>query len=218
MAEELLRIKARTFTSVALAGATTPALADGPLQGPATWLWDVTTQNGDAIVEPGETATVTISMLIEPDPGSPPNAMIAAAVFDTLAATSSGHIVGWKVLNFLEELTGDLTTTDGVNLFDTHAGQLSVQYQTLDNPVDVFTFDWQPNEYAPLTEIYTTHSRLDDQEHVAIVWEYVDHPGKDGLTAVYPITEAEISISVIPTPATSLLLAAAAAPRPRRRN
>ena len=182
MAEELLRIKARTFTSVALAGATTPALADGPLQGTATWLWDVTTQNGDAIVEPGETATVTISMLIEPDPGSPPNAMIAAAVFDT------------------------------------HAGQLSVQYQTLDNPVDVFTFDWQPNEYAPLTEIYTTHSRLDDQEHVAIVWEYVDHPGKDGLTAVYPITEAEISISVIPTPATSLLLAAAAAPRPRRRN
>jgi hypothetical protein len=58
-----------TFVAV-LGGPGVPA-ALGQDEFLATWLWDVTTQNGDAIVEPGETATITLSIDFTPNVGEP---------------------------------------------------------------------------------------------------------------------------------------------------
>jgi hypothetical protein len=202
------------FAPVTLLAAT-PALADGPLQGTATWLWDIATQDGDALVEPGETATVTLSLFMEPDANV--NAIISAAIFDTIAANRSGQILGWEVLNCLDDLTGDLTTTDGVNLFNTTAGQLTVQYLTLDNPAEVFAFEWRPLEYVPQVESYTTDSGVKDEPHTVYVWEYIDHPG-NAQPYLYPVAEAQISITVVPAPpAAILMLSALAATRRRSR-
>jgi hypothetical protein len=187
---ELTMIR-RTIALLAAAGAARAALADGT----ATWLWEVTTQDGDRLVEPGETATVTLSLLMESFDFE--HAIIAAAIFDTLGddGAANGHIADWEVLNGLDGLTGDLTTTDGVSLFNTNAGQLSIEVFTTDNPVAVLTFQWQPLVSADFDVGYTTHSELFDLPHTVVVWEYDEHAHEAEEAVVYPVVEAAITFS-----------------------
>jgi hypothetical protein len=193
--------------SLAIALTATPTLADGPLQGTATWLYDVTTQDGDAIVEPGETAFVTLSILMEPDADQ--GVALAATIFDVLAEDDQGAILGWEYHNCLECLTGDLATTDGVSIFNINAGQLTAQTQpfTIDNPADVFTFEWQPAEYQPRDVAFTTKSYAQGRPSILYVWEWPD--GKDWHDAdakTYPVNEAAITFTVVPAPASMLPL------------
>lgn len=204
-----------TRLPLAMLAFTAPALADGT----ATWLWDVTTQNGDAIVEPGETATVTLSLLMEPDPGFGPWVAISATVFDVLGddAAAKGSILGWEYHNDLDQLTGDLATSDGVSIYNVQGGQLTALGGPFsgDNPIDVFSFDWAPDEDGPFTATYVTNSvYLDQLVHEVIVWEGTDI--EDALAVTYPVAEASISIMVIPAPAAAVVLAAAFVPRRRR--
>jgi len=190
-----MRLRYLTGTLAALAGAA-PALADGT----ATWLWDVTTQDGDAIVEPGETATVTLSLLMEPFPGEAESEAISAAIFDTLgdAGAYKGQILDWQILNDLDNLTGDLTTTDGSSLYNTNAGQLTVFTGpfTSDNPVDVLQFEWMPVESGAFEVGYLTDSYTEGA-HTVRVWEFNDD---DAESVVYPVSEAMIEFSVVPGP------------------
>lgn len=196
-----------------LAALTSPALADGV----AYWLYDVKTPGGDSIVEPGETATVTLSLLMEPDPGFGPFVAIAATVFDVLGddAAANGHILGWEYHNALDQLTGDQATSDGVSIFNVQAGQLTTFGPfSSDNPIDVLTFEWAPVEDGPFTATYNTRSVYKDHLfHEVAVWEGED---KDSAKAVhYPVAEAAISITVVPAPPAALL-ALIACRRPRR--
>jgi len=202
-----------TRFTIALFGAATPALADGT----ATWLWDVETQDGDAIVEPGETATVTLSLLMEPEEGF--DCALSASIIDCLGGTNAdaGTIVGWDYAGHLNELTGDLATTDGVNILNLHAGQLTAQTQpfVIDNPLEVYFFEWQPNEYVPLEVAYSTSSHTVGDGAV-YVWEWPD--GKDwhdSDSVLYPVTEAAIQFTVVPTPPLLLLFAIFTVPRHR---
>jgi len=138
---------------IALAGIATtaaPALAQEDLFG--TFVWEVATLDGDAIVEPGETAEVTILLDLTPDviTGDGFGVWgIAALIVDTLAGpgAANGHILGWRANINLTWLTGDLTTTDGVSLFNSNFGQWS-QWPCLapepGDPSFLLTFDWQP--------------------------------------------------------------------------
>ena len=202
--------------AIAVLAASTPTHADGRLQGTATWLYDVTTQNGDAIVEPGETASITLSLLMEPnDPDD--YVAIAVTIFDTIGGDGAdmGFILGWEVLNYLDQLTGDLTTTDGVSLYNTNAGQLTVFTGpfTGANPVDVLTFEWAPHEYVHFDVNYATISDIEGQQ-IVVVWEGENW---DVVTAVdYPVTEAAISFAVVPAPPAALALLLATAITRRR--
>ena len=197
--------------TLAILALTTPTLADGT----ATWLWDVTTQDGDTIVEPGETASVTLALLMEPSPGGGPWVGLGAAIFDTIGmrGADQGHIAGWTIHNDLSDLIGDQTTTDGVSLFGTEAGQVNTFGPFVsDNPIDVITFEWVPDTLAPLDVAYQTVSAIENV-HVVLVYEGEDK--ESALATFYPVTEAAITFTVVPTPPTLLLLAIFTLPRRR---
>jgi hypothetical protein len=199
--------------AIMLALSASPAFGDAI----ASWLWTVTTQDGDSIVEPRETATVTLSLLMQADDERVDEA-IAFAIFDTLGGPGAelGHILGWEVLEDLDGLTGDLTTTDGVSLYNTNAGQLKTLGTgpfTSANPVDVLTFEWAPHEYVHFDVNYATISDIEGQQ-IVVVWEGENW---DVVTAVdYPVTEAAISFAVVPAPPAALALLLATAITRRR--
>jgi hypothetical protein len=148
-----------------------PALALG--QGEATWLWSVSTQDGDAIIDPGETAIITLELLMESGFYDPEMFAFGASIFDTLGGrgADAGHIVSWNVLEHFADATGDLTTTDGVSLFGTTAMQFDIQGPfSADNPVAIFEFEWAPDVLGSYVVEYETFSYLDvDQHHDVVV-------------------------------------------------
>lgn len=171
--------------------------------GTATWLWDVTTENGDAIVEPGETATITLSVDMSPGVNFPdgPVLGLATGVFDTLGGVNAdkGSITGWELLYPFNELIGkgDYTTTDGISLFGTAVGQHpeSDVFSPAD-PIGIISFMWTSDtpgsyvaSYATLTEQIT-------------VWEG-SFPGNDNFDPFpWSVVEAEIAFQVVPGVAT----------------
>jgi hypothetical protein len=184
-----------------LAGACGAAAAQ---EDSATWLWDVTTQDGDSIVEPGETATVTLSLLMEVGAGKGEEIALHAAVFDTLGGDNgaNGGIKVWEVLNNLDALTGDLTTTDGISLFGTNAGQcLPPQYTPciLDNPIDVLAFEWATDDFGPYSVEYATAT-------VGVV-VVTDLFGVNEQFIEVEVAEALISFQVVPTPPAAPVIA-----------
>lgn len=195
--------------AIAMLLAGTPAFADGT----ATWLWNVTTQDGDAIVEPGETARITLSLLMQPGDG--PFIAFATAVFNTLGTTNAdkGTIVDWDFPERHLTLVGDTTTTNGVSLFETTVGQLTVGGPiTSANPIDILTFEWAPSIYEPLDVAYETDS-WQPEPHTITVWEGESKP--TAINVVYPVTEAAVVFTVIPAPPTILLFTIFTLPRRR---
>jgi hypothetical protein len=124
-----------------------------------TWLADVE----HPVIDPSKgitTQTVTLSVLMEFDA---PWVVIDYTIFDTIGALNAdlGHITEWKVLNDLADLTGDLTTTDGVSLFGTNAGQLCLFGPcTSDNPVDVLRFTWEVDRAGAYDVTYLTDTSI----------------------------------------------------------
>jgi hypothetical protein len=188
--------------------------------GIAYWLHDVTTDDGDSIVEPGETADVTLFALMVPNPGDAQHAAFGVAIFDILGADGAamGHIVAWEIHDHFADLHGDLTTTDGVSLYAINAGQLPLFGPfSHDNPAAIISFQWQPDVYAPFNAVYQTSSSGQYNEHTIGVWEDAYDPGEE--FAEYPVLESVITITVIPAPPGALLIYASTLSlhRPRRR-
>ena len=185
--------------------------------GEASWLWEVTTQDGDSLVEPGETATIKLSINFDPDvtPGGPVQGL-AGAIWDTVGGlnASAGTITGWEVLSNLDDLTGDTTTTDGVSLFASTAAQGGQVYNH-DDPIDVLSFEWKSDDYTDFVVEYTTITTLHDPaDHLIFVWEGDDPWFADAIA--WPIDEAMVSFQVIPAPASALLIGIAGLGAARR--
>lgn len=186
----------RMLILVAVGAAATPTVAQS-ITGTGTWLWTVTTDDGDAIVEPGETATIRLAMFTEADDPSYITT-IAAAVFDTLGGENAdrGQITGWQVLNELASLTGDLTTTDGVSLYNTNVGQLAGFYFfQSDNPMDVLEFTWATEDYTGYSVAYTTYSGFEDEAHTMYAWA-TQTDWYEAHAEVFDAIEASISFEV----------------------
>jgi hypothetical protein len=180
--------------------------AFGQVVGTGTWLWDVTTQDGDNIVHPGETATIRLSLDLSPSVGEPGQSGgtvigFGAAIFDTLGGLNAdkGTILGWEVHCPLDFLFPDVTTTDGVSLFGTTPAQVSGS-QAFSNadPIGVLTFEWQPQFLGAYAVHYATRTNVD----LFIVWESGDNDG------VYwsRIVEAGVIFHVVPAPGATILL------------
>jgi len=188
-----------------VAGLAMMSSASAVADGQAHWLWEVTTDNGDALVEPGETATVTMSIDMLPDVNYPdgPVLMFGGAVFDTLGNSSAtkGMIAGWTFPT--EELIfigGDLTRTYGTSLFNTSIGQAPfLDFFIPDDPLAAVQFEWTTEDFSGYTVNYTTDTTpIEGEPPFIAVWEGTNvNFAKD---VHWPITEAEISFQVVPGP------------------
>jgi len=195
-----------TFASTTLV--TAVARADGM----GIWKWDISTNDGDPIVEPGEIATIDLELDFDPDVDGINVTGLSAVIFDVLGGTNAanGHIVDWQVNEDLSFLAGDLTTTDGVSLFNINAGQLTLfgPFSTAD-PIHVISFQWKPD----LIDDYMVQYMTDTQS--LEIWE-----GSFGDNTSVPWTpvEADISFQVFPAPGSvGCALAAAGVMAGRRR-
>jgi len=157
----------------------------------AVWSGVVTTDDGDAVVEQGESATVTLSLDFDPDVGGDLRGL-AATIFDTLggAGADSGQLTSWQLLNDLDSLTGDLTQTDGISLFETNAGQLTKFGSFSDaDPIDVLQFEWAPDALEGAIASYSTNT------HFLLAWED-SFVFDDTFAKVILPTDASIDIQV----------------------
>lgn len=191
-------------TLCAAAGCASIAAA----QGDASWLWSVATQDGDGVVEPGETATITLSVDMVPAMNGE-WAFIGGAFFDTLGGLNAdqGTVLHWQVLNELDVFAGDTTTTDGVSLFDTSAGQLyGIDPFVQDNPVDVFRFEWMAQSYSMYEVEYETltASIFDNVAGFIDVWA---GPSLGELEReLWSVSETTIQFQVVPSPGAAVVL------------
>jgi len=196
------RLRASAGLIALAAAAGTPAHAGE--EPSVTWLWEVTTDNGDALVEPGETATVTLSADMEPSVGEPgqTDGFIVVGInfttFDTLGGPNSdrGEIAGWQVLNDLDFLFGDTTTTDGVSLFNTQAGQAvgSNLFFSDDDPVDILTWSWSTDDFSGYVVQYETSTEG------FLIGEGNEAGDIDDSFPAKNVVEAQVEFQVIPSP------------------
>jgi hypothetical protein len=169
----------------------------------ASWLWTVETDDGDALVEPGESAIVTLTLDLEPDAGEGDVLGFGAAIWDTIGSSgaSNGQLVDWLILNHLGELLGDVTTTDGVSLFGTVAGDLpGIGPDTFWDPIDVLQFEWTTDEYSNYTVEYDTFSASYATGERGLIDIYLEHAPGDYEAVQWPVVEAAVSFQVVPAP------------------
>ena len=157
---------------------------DDVIDSTATWNASISTPNGDETVDFGDEATITLSLDFDPDVDGENIFGLAAVIFDVLGddGAADGHITGWTVLNSLAELTGDLTTTDGVSLFGVNAGQLTdFGPFTPADPLDVLEFGWTSDvndtflvSYDTATEAMFLWETDGDGDEMSVEWVAIE--------------------------------------------
>jgi hypothetical protein len=197
---------------------TAPA-AFGQAQGMGQWHSEVSTQDGDSIVEPGETATVSLWMDMTPSVGEmlPDGTTVFAfggGFFDMIAGANAdmGIILGWEVNDTLD--VGVDGTTDGVSIFDQGIWQPAIPESDDSDPIFLMSFEWRPSDYSLFDASYTPFVSIDVPNKGPGFFLYK----VDGPTEVWPTSEHEITIVVVPTPASTgaLLIGGLAYRRSRR--
>jgi len=192
--------------------------AMGQIAGEASWVWEVTTQDGDSVVEPGETAIVDLSIDMEPDvftgPGGPPIVLgLFLAQWDMLGQqnSSNGMIVDWTApLDSVAASESDGTNITGLVAFQTGSPDTFLH----DDPIHVLTFEWAPATVGTYGVEYIT-STLNDSVSVLTGTIAFD----DLVAEEWSVNDAIVPFQVVPSP-TSLTLyicAAAGAAVSRRR-
>jgi len=167
--------------------------------GTVTLEWSVTTDDGDALVEAGEAATVSLSADMSPDVDLEHVLAFGAIAFNCMGnvEASNGRITGWEMNWWLANITGDTTTTDGVNLFNTQAMQLSIVGLSYADPIHLLSFTWAPDVQESYTVQYTTYSwnpfYVEPPRHVAAVW--LGPANNEGI-AEWDVEEAVVSFEV----------------------
>jgi hypothetical protein len=190
------------------------AIAPAHVASAQTWDWLATVDT--PVLDPSKgviTQTVTLSVAMEYDT---PFYILGAAVFDTLGTLNAdrGHIVDWEVLNQLDELTGDLTTTDGVSLYGTYAGQLcTFTVCNTDNPLDVLEFTWQLDDLDPAAPFEVTYAT---DTSTAGIWAG-EGPFESKFIPIDAPTEVAFGWTVVPSPSSLALGALAIITRRRRK-
>jgi hypothetical protein len=186
--------------------------AHAQVDGKATWLWEVTTDDGDSIVEPGESAQVSLMLDMDPDVNYPdgPVLGLGGVAFDLVGdgGAANGQVTDWQVNPVLIALIGDLTTTDGVSLFGVTAVQFTIAVFSPDDPIQVITFSWRPSEIGSYSVQYDSSSwnpiSVRPEHDLAAIWTGTM---ESEFLVPWPVTEAQISFNVVPPPTTALTLA-----------
>ena len=217
-----------SFTwTLAAAAMATPALAqDG--QGVGTWLFDVTTRNGDAIVEPGETATVSLFLDMAPSVGEQlPDGFFLygflGGIVDVIGQgnAANGQILGWEENPDLLSIFGPTGESDGVSIFGVILAQAVFGDGPFDqsDPIHLLSFEWEPaidGAYAVEYDLLIGDPPLGPGFHVG-TWDgrNLDSFG----TEFWAVEPGTVQFQVVPAPAlpTAFGLAFFACARRRRR-
>ena len=198
--------------SALIAIVSLPSFALGQPQGEGTWIWEVQTQDGDAIVEPGETATVSLWLDMDLSVGEQlPDGYImsgfGAGVVSVIGGDNAdqGQILGWEPNPVLDQF-GLEGTTDGVSIFDVQLGQRFEKFDASD-PIFLMSFQWEPQEFGSYEAAYS----LLIEEWLFnlpgfLIWK---SEGNESITEHWPVIPADVTIGVVPAPAPIAPLAVA---------
>lgn len=177
-------------------------------QGMGQWLYEVTTDNGDAIVDPGEVATVTLWMDLTPSVGETlPDGNIVAAYgggFVNIIGgqdADQGMIIEWTVNDHLDD--GVDGTTDGVSIFDQEVFQFPVLDIDPSDPIYLMSFQWRPLVHGEYEAMYMPS--IDQPE--LMIDGFVIYT-ESGPAEIWPANEITIPIQVVPAPSSVLVLSA----------
>jgi hypothetical protein len=184
--------------------------AFGQAQGMGHWISEVSTQDGDSIVEPGETATVKLWMDMNPSVGEmlPDGTSVHAfdaGVFDIIGRDGAdlGVIQGWQINMYLA--AGMDGSTDGVSIFD--VGLVQIPPNDFSDPIFLLSFEWEPDAYEPFQASYEPFVDVPDKGVGFLLWK------SDGTNELWPADQHEIVISVVPSPSVLAAIGLAALSR-----
>jgi hypothetical protein len=185
----------KRFQTVVVIGAM-PCAAQAQV---GTWLWEVTTQDGDAIVEPGESASILLSLDFVPDVDRiGPIFGFQGSEFDVVGADNAelgmipddadGH--PGDVLDPWDNVFFEQQTSDGTSLFGVLAGQSLKGPFSKDDPAHILLYEWIPDAYGEYQVTYETVTDyvamwVDPDEQIPVFWDVV---------------EATVVFQVVPSP------------------
>jgi hypothetical protein len=200
---------------IALSGTSA---AFGQAQGVGHWISEVTTQDGDSIVEPGESATVSLWMDMTPSVGEmlPDGTKVygfGLSTIDVLGGLNAemGQIIGWAGNNALDDIGND-GTSDGISIFNVELGQLALDPFDFSDPIFLMSFEWGPTEFTSFDVSYDFDVETFLGPGITI-WK------DDGTFEAWPVDRHSVVFAVIPSPASiGVLLIAGLAHRRSRRS
>jgi hypothetical protein len=197
-------------------------------QGMGTWVWEVVTQNGDAIVEPGETATVSLFIDMEPSVGERlPDGFelygFLGGTVDVIGGNNAanGQIVDWEPNPILIALKGKTGKTDGVSIFDVILGQLVTFDDPFDpsDPIHLLSFEWQPVLDEWYTVDYDLMIATETGDFEFGIWKWDGENIESFATEIWSIRAGAMQFQVVPAPppAVAIGISALMLFAPRRR-
>ena len=115
-----------------------------------TYNWSVTDDgNGDGLIEPGESAMLTLSASMDPDQ-SGTDGGFAGSIYEILGGTNWDTGVVAVHDNLLDALTDDGTLV-GNDVTGIESFQLPLFFNPFfdaSNPIDIYKITWTPNDYT----------------------------------------------------------------------
>ncbi|MFG0244246.1 MAG: PEP-CTERM sorting domain-containing protein [Phycisphaerales bacterium JB054] len=160
-----------------------------------TYSWTVSdTGNGDGVIEPGESALLTMSATM--DPGA---AGFAGSIYDIIGGANwdTGSVDSY--VNRLNELTddgqlqgnGDITLIESFQLPAAFNGNF-----VADNPIELYYITWTPADYSARTVSVADGNHLNNSVYTDTFGTSVEYSGVAG----------SASFDVVPAPASMALL------------
>jgi len=175
----------------AVAGLAAAAAAQGTL----TYSWSVSdTGNGDGVIEPGESALLTMTGSM--DPGA---TGFAGSIYDVVGVSNwdTGAVASYT--NHLKDLTDDGQLQGNGNILAIESFQLPSAFNPnfdASNPITLYSITWTPNDYTARTVEVGDGNHLNNDVYTDNFGTSVSYTGVAGVA----------SFNVVPAPASMALL------------
>ena len=163
-------------------------------QSTLTYSWSVgDTGNNDGLIEPGESAVLTMRGAMDPAATG-----FAGSIYDIagIANWDTGAVASYT--NFLKALTDDGNLQPNGDITGIESFQLPPLFNpTFDasNPVQLYEIVWTPNDYAPRSVQVGDANHLNNDVYTDTFGSSVSYQGIAGVA----------SFNVVPTPASAAL-------------
>jgi len=171
------------------------------------------TGNGDGIIEPGESALLTVSALMVDLPGGGTLYGYGGSVLDLPGGDGTGDVSAWTIHNNLADIVGDTTIDNGEFLSNVSTLQLDFTGVVTDNPIALITFRWDTTDYSARVVGY----RTDLTPSGGVVGVLVKNDKGKVVSENWPGFEGEGLFLVVPTPASMAILGLGGLAATRRR-
>jgi len=179
------------LSTIVVAGFAAAASAQGTL----TYSWSVSdTGNGDGVIEPGESALLTMKGSMSPSATG-----FAGSIFDIVGTSNwaTGSIDSYE--NMLDALTGPGNLQGNNDITGIEAFQLPPLFNPnfdASNPVTLYKITWTPNDYSARTVQFGDTNHLNNDVYTDTFGTSVGYSGVPGSG----------SFNVVPAPASMALL------------